>query len=241
MTNLSIVIPCYNESKSLSRLLEACLNACKSRNDIEFVFVNNGSNDDTQIILNQLLSLEKYNFGKSVQVPINKGYGFGILQGLAVAKGKILSWTHADLQTDPQDVILAYELYKIELETNNCLIKGERKGRNFFDNIFTGGMSLMSSLFLNQKLLDINAQPKIFHRNFMEHLNKAPYDFSLDLYVLFVANRIKINIISFPVFFSNREFGEAKGGGTLKGKVKLINRTIRYIVELRNDIIKGIR
>ena len=57
MTNLSIVIPCYNESKSLSRLLEACLNACKSRNDIEFVFVNNGSNDDTQIILNQLLSL----------------------------------------------------------------------------------------------------------------------------------------------------------------------------------------
>ena len=46
---------------------------------------------------------------------INKGYGFGILQGLAVAEGRILSWTHADLQTDPKDVVLAYELYKVEL------------------------------------------------------------------------------------------------------------------------------
>ena len=77
--------------------------------------------------------------------------------------------------------------------------------------------------------------------NFMNHLKKAPYDFSLDLYLLFVANRVKISIKSFPVFFSNREFGEAKGGGTLKGKFKLIKRTIGYIIELRNDIIKGNR
>ena len=239
--NLSIVIPCYNESKSLPRLFLACLNACKSRNDIQFIFVNNGSQDETQIVLDQLLSQEKYNFGKSVHVPINKGYGFGILQGLAVAEGSILSWTHADLQTDPKDVVLAYELYKVELESNNCIVKGERKGRNLFDNIFTSGMSLISSLFLKQKLWDINAQPKIFHREFMNHLKKAPYDFSLDLYVLFVANRIKTSIKSFPVFFSNREFGEAKGGGTLKGKFKLIKRTIGYIIELRNDIIKGNR
>jgi hypothetical protein len=75
----------------------------------------------------------------------------------------------------------------------------------------------------------------------MDHLKKAPFDFSFDLYILFVANRNKISIESFPVFFSNREFGEAKGGGTLKGKMKLIMRTLRYIIELRNDIVKGQR
>ncbi len=241
MINLSVVIPCYNESKSLPRLFQACSSACAGRTDIQFIFVNNGSNDETKTVLEQLLSKEKYTFGKSVHVPKNKGYGFGILQGLAVAEGRILSWTHADLQTDPKDVVLAYELYKAELESNHCIVKGERKGRNLFDNIFTGGMSLISSLFLNQKLWDINAQPKIFHRDFMNHLKNAPYDFSLDLYVLFVANRIKLSIKSFPVFFSYREFGEAKGGGTLKGKFKLIKRTIGYIIELRNDIIKGNR
>ncbi len=241
MFNLSIVIPCYNESKSLPRLMLACSNACKGRNDIQFIFVNNGSNDDTQIVLDQLLSQENYAFGKSIKVPINKGYGFGILQGLAAAEGKILSWTHADLQTDPKDVVLAYELYKKELDSNHCIIKGERKGRKLFDNIFTGGMSLISSLLLNQKLWDINAQPKIFHRDFMNYLTKAPYDFSLDLYLLYVASRMKISIHSFPVFFSNREFGEAKGGGTLRGKFKLVKRTISYIMVLRRDIIKGNR
>ena len=241
MINLSIVIPCYNESRSLPRLFLACLNASNGRNDIQFIFVNNGSQDETQIVLDKLLSQENYTFGKSLHVPINKGYGFGILQGLAVAEGRVLSWTHADLQTDPKDVVLAYELYKVELESNHCIVKGERRGRNLFDNIFTVCMSFMSSFFFNQKLWDINAQPKIFHRDFMNHFKKAPNDFSLDLYVLFVANRIKISIKSFPVYFSNREFGEAKGGGTLKGKFKLIKRTIGYIIELRNDIIKGNR
>ena len=233
MINLSIIIPCYNESKSLPGLFEACFTASINRNDIQFIFVNNGSNDDTQIVLDQLLSQKKYSLGKSVFVPINKGYGFGILQGLSVAEGRILSWTHADLQTDPKDVVLAYELYKGALESNQCIVKGERKGRNQFANIFTIGMSFMSSLLLNQKLRDINAQPKIFHRNFIGHLKNAPYDFSLDLYLLFKANRIKISIKSYPVFFSNRAFGEAKGGGTLKGKIKLVLITIKYILSLR--------
>jgi glycosyltransferase involved in cell wall biosynthesis len=226
---------------SLPRLFDACYEACKGRKDIQFVFVNNGSKDDTQIVLNNLLRQEKYSFGKSVFVPDNKGYGFGILQGLYSADGQILSWTHADLQTDPRDVILAYELYKKDLEINFCIVKGERRERKIFDNIFTSGMSFLSSILLKQKLWDINAQPKIFNRIFLTHLKNAPFDFSLDLYLLFVANRLKIMINTFPVYFSKREFGEAKGGGTLIGKFKLIKRTCGYIIELRNDIKKGKR
>ena len=169
MINLSIIIPCFNESKSLTRLFAACYGASKDRSDVQFVFVNNGSNDDTQAQLEQLLSQKKHSLWKSVLVPINNGYGFGILKGLAEADAQILSWTHADLQTDPKDIVLAYELYKVELELNHCIVKGERKCRNIFDNLFTAGMSFLSSILLGQKFWDINAQPKIFHRNFMEN------------------------------------------------------------------------
>ncbi len=241
MINLSIIIPCYNESRSLPRLFDACLKASIGRDGIQFVFVNNGSRDDTQFVLDQLLNQEKYSFWKSVLVTKNEGYGYGILKGLAQAEGQILAWTHADLQTDPNDVILAYERYSSELNANTCIVKGERKGRNIFDNIFTAGMSLISSILLKQKLWDINAQPKIFHRKFMDNLKNAPHDFSLDLYLLFVANRVNIPVKSFSVFFTNREFGEAKGGGTLKGKYKLIKRTLSFILELRKDILKGNR
>jgi hypothetical protein len=56
-----------------------------------------------------------------------------------------------------------------------------------------------------------------------------------------VANRIQLKVKSFPVIFSKREFGEAKGGGTLNGKLKLVKRTLSYIIELKNDIKKGNR
>ena len=75
----------------------------------------------------------------------------------------------------------------------------------------------------------------------MQNLKNAPHDFSLDLYVLFVANKLKIPIKNYPVFFSKRKFGIAKGGGSLKGKYKLIKRTFMYIIELRKDILKGKR
>ena len=49
-------------------------------------------------------------FGRVVTVPVNLGYGHGILSGLREAKGDYLAWTHADLQTDPADVVKAWEL-----------------------------------------------------------------------------------------------------------------------------------
>jgi len=241
LISLSIVIPCYNESKSLAKLFEACYVSCASRKDIQFIFVNNGSIDDTEITLNQLLLEKKYSFGKLVHVEKNQGYGYGILQGLKEAEGKIIAWTHADLQTDPADVVMAFNEYRFDLENNLCIVKGERQGRNIFDNLFTAGMSFFSTIFLSQKLWDINAQPKLFHKDFMQNLKNAPYDTSIDLYVLFVANKLKIPIKNYPVFFSKRKFGIAKGGGSLKGKYKLIKRTFMYIIELRKDILKGKR
>ena len=183
MINLSIVIPCYNESKSLPRLFLACLNACEGRNDIQFIFVNNGSQDETQIVLDQLLNQENYTFGKSVHVPINKGYGYGILQGLSLAQGEVLAWTHADLQTDPKDVIIAFDQFGTHLALGQMMVKGERNGRGLFDVFFTASMSVISSFLLGSKLWDVNAQPKMFHRSFMKHLDIAPHDFSLDLYL----------------------------------------------------------
>jgi len=187
------------------------------------------------------LAKRENNFAHLLHVPINQGYGYGILQGLSVAQGEVLAWTHADLQTDPKDVIFAFDQFGASLLTGQTLVKGERNGRGLFDVFFTASMSVISSFLLGSKLWDVNAQPKMFHRNFMKYLDVAPHDFSLDLYVLFLANRLGMKVQSFPVYFAKREFGEAKGGGNLKGKYKLIKRTFAYIFKLRNDIQQGKR
>ena len=228
---LSIIIPCYNEELSIPKLIDNCMNIIN--NNIEIIIVDNGSIDNTFKILN------KSNLPHNI-VPIriekNIGYGNGILTGLNHANGEVLSWTHADLQTDLSDVIKGYNLYKKELLNKICVVKGKRKKRNLFDAFFTFLMGLYCSILLGKWLYDINAQPKIFHRSFLEKFEKAPLDFSLDLYVLYFFSLNKINIKSIPVFFNKRQYGVSKGGGTLKGKFKLIKRTLSYIHHLKKSL-----
>ena len=66
--------------------------------------------DQTSILISDLLL--KYPFARSIRVEINQGYGYGILQGLKEAKGTVIGWTHADMQTDPLDALRAFKLFE---------------------------------------------------------------------------------------------------------------------------------
>ena len=120
----SLIIPCFNEGLNLSLLLERCSGLSEVK-DLEVILVDNGSTDDTQSVLKKLLPL--YPHCRSIHVDQNQGYGFGILQGLKAAKGEILGWTHADMQTDPQDAIRGLKLF--EKFGPNIFVKGKRYGR----------------------------------------------------------------------------------------------------------------
>ena len=71
------------------------------------ILVNNGSIDDSKRVFEKTISNIKQDI-KVLNVKKNIGYGHGIISGLKIAKGDILSWTHADLQTEPNDVVSAY-------------------------------------------------------------------------------------------------------------------------------------
>lgn len=229
--NLSIIIPCYNEELSLEKLIDNCLQHIKK--DIEILLVDNGSTDNTFTALSNL------NLPPNiipVRIEKNIGYGNGILYGLKHAKGDVLSWTHADLQTDVSDVLKGYKKFEKELINKTCIVKGERKKRNLLDFFFTFGMGIYSSILLNKWMYDINAQPKIFHRSFLREFVNPPLDFSLDLYLIYFFKSRNIPVKKFPVIFKKREYGEAKGGGTFKGKIKLIIRTLNYIHKLKKNL-----
>lgn len=228
---ISIVIPCFNEELSLKKLVDNCLEYLN--NDVEIILVDNGSTDNT---FNSLLSLNLPPNIIPIRVEENIGYGNGILFGLKHAKGEVLSWTHADLQTDISDVLTGFNRFEKELMNMNCMVKGERKNRNVIDFFFTFSMGIYSSILLNKWMWDINAQPKIFHREFFNKFDKTPLDFSLDLYLIYFFKSNNLDVKTFPVTFNKREYGEAKGGGTFKGKIKLIIRTLNYIHKLKKNL-----
>ena len=228
---LSIIIPCYNEEQSLNRLVKNCSDHIND--SIEIILVDNGSTDNT------FTRLMKMNLPANI-IPVkinnNVGYGNGILVGLQHSNGEIVSWTHADLQTDVSDVLRGFNLFENELKNKLCVVKGVRKNRNHVDSFFTFSMGIYSSLLLNHWLFDINAQPKIFHRSFLEKFKSPPLDFSLDLYLIYFFKTMQLKVKTFPVTFNKREYGEAKGGGTFKGKIKLIKRTLKYIHKLKENV-----
>lgn len=227
---LSIVVPCYNEEENIPLILER-FGEVIEREDIEVILVNNGSTDNSAQVLARLLS--KYPFARTVLVEVNQGYGYGILQGLKVCQGEYIGWTHADMQTDPADIIRALTI--IERERGLVFVKGNRKGRPLFDVFFTMGMSFFESCYLHKKLYDINAQPNIFPKVFYDGWEEPPYDFSLDLYALYMARKKGLKVIRFPVLFPERIHGESKWNTGLKSKWKFIKRTVDFSVKLKRS------
>lgn len=234
---LSVILPCYNEKDNLPALFERLDKLAEVKPDIEIVLVNNGSTDGSEEVFFQEVSKRNSDVFKICKVERNLGYGFGILSGLAAANGDVLSVTHADRQTDPLDVLKAFEIYKAH-NNPSLLVKGFRKNRKITEALFSYGMGCLASVVLGTRLTEINAQPKLFSLQFFnQYKDKAPFDFSLDLYFLYQAKKHG-KIIDFPVYFAKRVAGEAKGGSgsTLKVKWKLIKRSFNYIFELKRQL-----
>ena len=233
--DLSVIIPCYNESASITKLISRIKSNLPNKFSFEIIFVNNGSTDESTSLFHQFRLEENHCF-KFLDIEENIGYGNGIIYGMNSAMGDVIAWTHADLQTDPVDIFEAYEVFINHPNFPTCILKGKRINRNLFDTFFTRCMSIISSILLKKRLSDINAQPKMFHRSFLGNLPNPPKDFSLDLYLLYQTRLNNLKVIEFPVSFEKRLYGKSKGGGTLTGKFRLIVRTFRYILKLRKDV-----
>jgi glycosyltransferase involved in cell wall biosynthesis len=230
---LSIVVPCYNEAKNIPLILER-FNSVVKRPDIEIILVNNGSTDDSQEVLDSRIS--QYPFARIIKLPVNQGYGYGILEGLKVCRGEYIGWTHADMQTDPHDPIKALEWIEKEGSPREIYVKGLRKGRSFFDLMFTFGMSFFETIYLGHRLWDINAQPNIFHRSFFLKWKNPPHDFALDLYALYMAKHYHFSVYRFDVSFPPRIHGSSNWNTNLSGKWKFIRRTLSFSMCLKKTL-----
>ena len=122
----SLVIPCYNEEKNLFLLYKKIQNLLLI-NSYEIILVNNGSTDSSFKILSELE--KKHSNLIVLNLKKNKGYGNGIVSGLNIAKGDFMGWTHADIQTDPNDCLKVKDI--IQKKKNEYFIKVFSLGDSF--------------------------------------------------------------------------------------------------------------
>ena len=225
---IGIVIPCFNESENIPKLLDRCKLAVLAT-DCEFLLVDNGSTDSTWELFDSFGDIAGVKF---LKLEKNQGYGGGILAGLKILDNQFIGWTHADLQTDPVDI----QNIKIDAINQQQFLKGSRKNRKINDQVFTRGMSVLMSILFSTKLSDINAQPTIMSRSLVQSWESPPADFSLDLYAYVVARRNSASIGRFPVNFSTRVAGVSKWNNGILSRFRMIWRTIKFAIKLKREL-----
>lgn len=232
---ISIVIPCYNEENGIEPLISQLRSMRFPEGTIEWIFVQNGSLDQTGAKLREFTASSPEML--IVEVPVNLGYGYGIKQDLKAATGDYLGWIHADLQFSPKEIETAYSKLEELNAPNNIFMKGLRINRPFGDCVFTLGMSCYETLLLRCVLHDINAQPCIFSRDiYSEWDNLAPDDFSLDLYAYYLAKKSMAKIVRWKVRQSERKNGVSTWNTGMSARWWLIRKTIAFSRKLKNEL-----
>ena len=239
MLEFQLVLPCYNESKSLSFLVmrakEAAIQNGFNEKSFGLVLVENGSRDNSKVVLEQLKKSELGNWFQVVHVHPNVGYGNGVFQGLKTTSARYVGWSHADQQCDPLDAFKAYSEVMNAKDSQKTVVKGHRHGRDPKDQFVSWVFQTLAKLFLGFPIKEINAQPKVFHRNLLQHLKNPPLNFSFDLYVLVTAARRGYAFKSIPVKFPPRIHGVSNWAGTFFGRYKTILGMIGYMWKLRSQ------
>lgn len=226
---LSLVIPCFNEAGNLPALVARCRDAIAAAGGpaaMEVLLVDNGSTDDTRAILPALVQQQPGL--RMVAVDRNQGYGFGIWSGLQAADGDMVGWTHADLQTDPMDAVTALALLRQAGDPGRLFVKGARRHRAPGDAVFTWGMAVFETCLLRVPLWDINAQPTIMSRRFVNSWGEPPFDFAFDLFAYYVARRDNLTVLRFPVDFRQRQAGVSSWNVDWRSKLRLTRRIMAF-------------
>lgn len=219
----SILIPCFNEGKSLGNLLSQII-LLQQDYDIEFILIENGSTDDSKNFFKEIEG--RYKNIQIIFVAENRGYGYGIQQGLKVACGDYVGWVHADLQVPPSELKKFFDYIEGLESKNRLFIKGKRLNRSFFDLIFTAGQSVFNTILFGYRFQDIGAIPTIFSRTLVDDVEILPNDFSIELFLYLMAMKKNFIVKRISVSLVERNLGSSSWNNGLKSKFKQSKRII---------------
>jgi glycosyltransferase involved in cell wall biosynthesis len=207
--DLSLVIPCYNEAAALPKTIPPLVDAFQKANvRFELILVDNGSRDSTGQVIDSFIE-SGMPVVKAV-VPVNKGFGYGILTGFRAATGNYIGYLCADGQVRAEDVLMIYELARNA--EGRVLAKVRRRFRRDsmirkINSIFYNGLMLL--LFPGISTLDVNGNPRIMTAEDLKRISPTSEDWFLDAEIMLKARHLKIPILERNVAGQLRQAGRS--------------------------------
>jgi glycosyltransferase involved in cell wall biosynthesis len=204
MPQLSVIVPAYNEVKTIRQILER-INSVDI--DKEIIVVDDGSSDGTDKMLRDI----KFNNLKVIHHGSNRGKGAAVLTGLANAVGAFVIIQDADLEYDPSDYLKLMEVIKKEnadLVLGARFIKGykglliHKLGNKFLTNLL--------NILLRVRLNDCFTCYKLLKRESFNELSLNAFGFEIEIEIITKAIKHKLRIAQTFVSYKPRSYSEGK-------------------------------
>ncbi len=225
---LSIIIPCFNEHDTINAIIDAVRAAPYP--DKEIIVVDDCSTDGTR----QLLKSQIEPSGQVHQViyhASNQGKGAALRTGIRAATGDLVIIQDADLEYDPNEYPLLVEPI---LKNRADVVFGSRfLGGNahrvlyFWHRMGNGFLTLLSNMFTNLNLTDMETCYKVFRREIIQGIEIKENRFGFEPEITAKVAKLGCRIYEVGISYYGRTYEEGKKIGWRDG-VRAIYCIIKY-------------
>ena len=219
--HLSVVIPLFNEEKSLDELYSSIVKTISKINlKFEIIFIDDGSKDNSWEIIKNIA--KKYSNVKGIKFLRNFGKSQALSAGFKESTGEIVITLDADLQDDPEEI---ESLYKLIKEENFDLVSGWKKKRYdslIFKNLPSKLFNWVARKTSGIKLNDFNCGIKAYRKDVIKKIKLTG---GMHRYIPVLAKNIGFEKISEKIVIHHpRKYGKTKFGADrfIKGFLDLI-------------------
>jgi glycosyltransferase involved in cell wall biosynthesis len=228
---LSIIIPCYNEEKTLEAIVGRVRAADRCGLELEIVIVDDGSRDRSVEVMKELAA--KHPEIATVFHDVNQGKGAALRTGFKHATGDIVLVQDADLEYSPNDYP---KLLKPFLDGRADVVFGSRfKGGDetrvlyFWHSVGNRVLTLASNMFTDLNLTDMETCYKAFKREVIQGVDivENRFGFEPEITAKIARAKPRPRIYEVGISYSGRTYEEGKKIGWKDG-VRALYCIVRY-------------
>jgi len=227
---LSVVIPCFNEHRTLRECLERVLSIKDSELLLEIIIVDDCSTDGSHAIALELA--EKYpDLVTVLRHQKNRGKGAALRTGFSQATGDFVCVQDADLEYDPADLKrLLRPLISGNADVvlgSRFLSTGERRVLYFWHYLGNKFLTLISNMFTDLNLTDMETGYKVFRRDILQKITIKEDRFGFEPEIVSKMAHMRLRIYETGISYYGRTYEEGKKIGAMDG-LRAIYCVMRY-------------